>query len=76
MAAKSEGRVYTNRPIITFEGKNYFDALAKLNTDFLKSKWGDGLPVLPATEEYVKCYSQALTSLEIRFSGEFLQPAG
>ena len=39
---------------ITFEGRDYFDALTKLNSGFLKNKWGDGLPVLPATEEYVK----------------------
>ena len=49
-----KGRVIHKPAIITFEGRDYFDALAKLNTDFLKSKWGDGLPVLPATEEYVK----------------------
>jgi len=39
---------------VTIEGNDYFDALSKLNTTFLKNKWGDGLPVLPATEEQVK----------------------
>jgi len=39
---------------VTIEGNDYFDALAKLNTTFLKNKWGDGLPVLPATEDQVK----------------------
>ena len=34
-------------------GKDYSDALDKMNTLFLKNSWGDGLPLLPATEERV-----------------------
>jgi hypothetical protein len=38
---------------VTIEGNDYFDANKKLNLTFLKNKWGDGLPILPATEEQV-----------------------
>ena len=41
-------------PRIVTEGKDYPDALSKLNHLFLKNQWSDGLPVLPATEERVE----------------------
>ena len=40
-------------PKITVEGKDYAEALTNMNLLFLRSMWGDGLPVLPATEERV-----------------------
>jgi hypothetical protein len=45
-ALKSESKVFV-------EGADYGQAMAKMNTLFLKNSWGDGLPLLPATEEYV-----------------------
>lgn len=38
---------------ITVEAADCSDALNKMNTLFLKNNWGDGLPLLPATEERV-----------------------
>ncbi|MBI2906910.1 MAG: hypothetical protein HYX92_04575 [Chloroflexi bacterium] len=38
---------------ITVEGKDYQDAVDKMNHLFLKNMWADGLPVLPPTEERV-----------------------
>ena len=46
-------RVIHAPPKIVIEGKDYFEAEAKLNIAFLKNMWGDGLPILPATEEHV-----------------------
>ena len=43
---KSESNVFV-------EGADYGKAMAKMNTLFLKNSWGDGLPLLPATEEHV-----------------------
>jgi len=37
-----------------YEGVDYQDALSKMNDDFLLRTWGDGLPLLPATEERVE----------------------
>ena len=32
-----------------FEGEDRFDAVQRMNDDFLRSDWGDGFPLLPAT---------------------------
>jgi len=37
----------------TVQGKDYAEAVANMNLLFLKNSWGDGLPLLPATEESV-----------------------
>ena len=38
---------------VSVEAADYSDAVDKMNTLFLKNSWGDGLPLLPATEERV-----------------------
>ncbi len=38
---------------IKVAGKNYQNALDNLNVLFLKNDWGDGLPIVPATQERV-----------------------
>jgi hypothetical protein len=38
---------------ITVQGKDYQEALANMNLLFLRNLWGDGLPILPPTEESV-----------------------
>ena len=38
---------------VSIEGADYGEAINKMNTLFLKNSWGDGLPLLPATEERV-----------------------
>jgi hypothetical protein len=38
---------------LSIEGEDYGDALERMNTLFLKKSWGDGFPLLPATEERV-----------------------
>ena len=35
-------------------GKDYPEAVSKLNNYFLRNKWSDGLPFVPPTEEYVE----------------------
>jgi hypothetical protein len=47
---------------ISVEGVNYSEALHKMNMAFLKNSWGDGLPLLPATEE---CVSWLLTGTDL-----------
>jgi hypothetical protein len=41
-------------PMLTLEGKDYKEAVTKMNSLFLRNMWSDGLPLLPATEESVK----------------------
>jgi hypothetical protein len=41
-------------PKIAIQGEDYAQALTNLNLLFLRNQWGDGQPVLPATEERVK----------------------
>lgn len=38
---------------LVFEGKDYQDAVDKMNSFFLSQLWGDGFPLLPATRERV-----------------------
>lgn len=38
---------------VTVTGKDYDEAVANMNNLFLKNMWGDGLPILPPTEERV-----------------------
>lgn len=38
---------------ITVQAKDYQEAVANMNLLFLRNLWGDGLPILPATEERV-----------------------
>jgi hypothetical protein len=40
-------------PKVPVEGRDYKEALTKLNYLFLNNLWGDGLPVMPATKEQV-----------------------
>ena len=39
---------------IMVEGKDYDDAMVRMNGLFLSNLWGDGLPLFPPTEERVK----------------------
>ena len=43
-----------NPPKIKVKGKDYADALEKMNLMFLKNKWSDASTLLPATEEAVQ----------------------
>ncbi|MBI2958327.1 MAG: hypothetical protein HYY32_05730, partial [Chloroflexi bacterium] len=47
------GRAAEAPPRVNIEGKDYDDAVTKMNLAFLRNKWGDGLPIVPATEERV-----------------------
>lgn len=40
-------------PLATVAGKDYQEAVANMNNLFLRNNWGDGLPILPATEDRV-----------------------
>ena len=51
---RTKGQVIHETARITVEGKDHFEVITKLNITFLKNKWGDGLPILPATEEHVR----------------------
>ena len=41
-------------PAIEIRGKDYEDNFTRMNRLFLAKRWGDGLPLLPPTEERVK----------------------
>ena len=41
------------RKTFVVEGKDYEEAAAKVNMEYLKNNWGDGLPLLPPTREKV-----------------------
>jgi len=51
--AKTEGK-RTGPPALEIKGKDYQDNFARMNRLFLAKRWGDGLPLLPPTEERVK----------------------
>jgi hypothetical protein len=38
---------------LEFDGTDYQDAADRMNSVFLRKRWGDGLPLIPATEERV-----------------------
>ena len=40
--------------MVTVRGKDYKEAVTTMNHLFLRNLWGDGLPLLPATEDQVK----------------------
>ena len=50
---KTEQKRIEIPPGLTIEGKDYREAMGKMNLLFQKNKWSDGLPILPPTEEYV-----------------------
>lgn len=41
-------------PALEIRGKDYEENFARMNRLFLANRWGDGLPLLPPTEERVK----------------------
>jgi hypothetical protein len=41
-------------PPVTIQGKDFEDNLNQMNRLFARNRWGDGLPLLPATPEKVK----------------------
>ncbi len=48
-----KGKPATAVEKLSVEGNDYGDSLEKMNTLFLKKGWGDGFPLMPATEERV-----------------------
>jgi len=62
--------------MITVEGADYQTAVDNMNALFLRSLWGDGLPLVPATEE---CVNWILTGTDLRRDkvlGKVLPQAG
>ena len=51
--AMTEGK-RTDPPAIEIKEKNYQENFARMNRLFLAKRWGDGLPLLPPTEERVR----------------------
>jgi hypothetical protein len=49
----SRGKAVEASKKISVEGEDYGEAIYEMNTFFLKKSWGDGFPILPATEERV-----------------------
>ncbi len=49
---KEKGRVIPPKNVAV-EGKDYTEAVAKMNNLFLRNRWGDGLAIQPATKEQV-----------------------
>lgn len=52
-APQPNNRVAEEPKYVTVAAAGYSDAIRKMNALFLKNCWGDGLPLLPATEAYV-----------------------
>jgi hypothetical protein len=50
----TEGRIRCVPTKVAIEGNDYLETITRLNNTFLKNKWGDGLPILPATEGQVR----------------------
>jgi hypothetical protein len=50
---KTKAKGVTTPPKVTVQGKDYQAAVDNMNNLFLKNMWGDGLPIIPATEERV-----------------------
>jgi hypothetical protein len=50
---KTKDKGLVKPPKVTVQGKDYQEAAANMNFQFLKNMWSDGLPILPATEERV-----------------------
>lgn len=44
-----------SKGIISVLGTDYSEAVDKMNNLFLMNRWGDGLPLLPASSERVEC---------------------
>jgi hypothetical protein len=51
-AAIQEKGIYAP-PKVTVQGEDYEQAVANMNLLFLRNLWGDGLPILPPTDERV-----------------------
>ena len=49
-----EKKIIAPDRLIRITGEDYADAVDKMNLLTLKSTWGDGLPIVPATEEKVE----------------------
>jgi len=62
--------------MFTINGRNYQDALNNMNNFFLQHLWGDGLPLLPPTEERVKWILTGTDLPEDREIGEVLPRGG
>lgn len=50
---KNKGKKIVEAKTIVIEGKDHEDCIDKMNQLFLRNNWGDGLPLLPPTEEKV-----------------------
>lgn len=50
---KSEDIKTQAAPLIVLHGRDHAEAMANMNTMFLRNQWGDGLPLIPATHEQV-----------------------
>jgi hypothetical protein len=53
-APSSKGNAAAAQKKVSVEAADYGEAIDRMNTLFLKKSWGDGFPLLPATEERVK----------------------
>jgi len=50
---ETEGKEKAEGEVITVTGKDYPEAIEKMNEVFMDRRWGDGLPLIPPTEEAV-----------------------
>ncbi|MFC1908401.1 hypothetical protein ACFLXD_00775 [Chloroflexota bacterium] len=56
------GKGLLKSPKVRVEGKDYKEAVTNMNTLFMRNLWGDGLPLLPPTDE---CVNWILRGTEI-----------
>ncbi|MBI4081389.1 MAG: hypothetical protein HY423_02135 [Candidatus Lambdaproteobacteria bacterium] len=61
---------------VSVEGQGYRESAAALNRLFLKNRWGDGLPLLPPTEDAVAWILQGSDRARDEVVGKFLPRGG
>jgi hypothetical protein len=65
-----------NVPMISISGRGYEDAVRQANNLFLRNLWGDGLPIVPPTEERVGQILKGTDLPRDRVLGKFLPRGG
>ena len=63
-------------PALEVEGRDYADALDRLNALFMRNLWSDGLPLVPPTEERVAWLLEGTDLPRARVLGKMLPRGG
>lgn len=72
---KEKGMYYETEPV-KVQGKDYQEAVDNMNYLFLSKEWGDGLPLVPATEERINWILTGTDLPSDELVGDRLAPRG